>query len=214
MLYSLSTYNSSKLGYLIYSWDYYDKIETKCKTCGRVKTDISIKYWPPKFALEGGAEYPDLLSFVTPFADKCGVILSEKALKAFQSAEISGFHTNLIEVLDNPKNLKKEFPPHMPIYYYCCVTGNIALDYTTMHYRKKNMCPECGQYTWSRQRIGESALDLSTWDQSDLCKLTDYPNVYICTQRVVDVVKQNNLKGFSIASEKDIFLPLKHKKIC
>ena len=53
LLYSLSTYHSSKLGYLIYSWDYYDKTESKCETCGRSKIDLSLKYWPPIFSLEG-----------------------------------------------------------------------------------------------------------------------------------------------------------------
>lgn len=213
MLYSFDINNSCKYGYLTYTLDYYDIKDTKCETCGRTKQNIYLKYWPPKMTLEGGKKYPDFLNIVTPFVDRCGIVISERAFKAFQLEKISGFFAEPITVFDNPKNVKVESSVQIPNYYYCYVTGNISLDYLAMHYRKKNVCSECGQYTWSRQKIGESSLDYSTWDKSDICKLTDYPNVFICTQRVVDVIKRNKLKGVAIASEKDIFLPLKHQKI-
>ena len=214
MLYGFDINNSCKYGYLTYPLDYYDIKKAECETCGRTKQDVYLKYWPPKFALEGGKKHPDFLNVVTPFVDKCGMLISEKALKTFQSENISGFFAEPITVLDNPKNLKAEGSAQIPSYYYCYITGNISLDYLTMHYRKKNICLECGQYTWSRQKIGESALDYSTWDGSDICKLTDYPNKFVCTQRVVDVIKQNKLKGGALRSDKDLFLALKYQRIC
>lgn len=214
MFYYLSTHHSGRFGYVTYSLDYYDTEEIKCDACGRTVSSIHLKHWPPVFIMEGGKRYPDCLSVVTPFVDKCGMIVSEKALHVFQTEGISGFVAEPVEVLDNPKNKRSSSYSDMPAYYYIYVNGSISLDYHEMNYRKKNVCCECGEYTWSHQRVGESALDYSTWDQSDICKLIDYPNVFICTQKVVDVIKRNNLKGFSKATEKDIFLPLKSQKIC
>ena len=208
MFYCLSSYNSGRFCYVTYPWDYYDTKETKCDSCGRTIQNIQLNYWPPRFSLEGAKKYPDLLIVVTPFENKCGMIISEKALQVFQTENISGFFAEPIEVCDNPKNAKSAksaIALDVPNYYYIYINGNISLDYQKMHYRKKNVCNECGQYTWSRQKIGESALDYSTWDQSDICKLTDYPNIFVCTQRVIDAIKQNKLKGFAKASEKDIF---------
>ena len=214
MLYGLFPYCTNRLSYLRCSMDFYDKKETKCDTCGRTVTDIQLKYWPPKFVLNGGKRYPDWLHFVSPFDDKCGMILSEKALYAFQSEKVSGFVAEPVTIADNPKNTKNESLTNIPDYYYVYVKGSISLDYQKMHYRKKNVCCDCGQYTWSRQKIGESVLDYSTWDRSDICKLIDYPNCFVCTQKVIDVIKKYGLKGFSMLAEQDLFRILKARKIC
>lgn len=214
MLYSIEFNSSCKYGYLTYPRNYYYDEEDKCETCGRIKHNIILRYWPPKLSLEGGKKYPDFLRISTPFVNKCGMIISERTLRAFQTEGITGFFTEQIEILDNPKNAKSQMLSEFPNYYYCYVTGKISLDYLAMHYRKKNICSECGQYSWSREKIGQSVLDYTTWDNSDICKLTDYPNMFVCSQKVIDVIKHNNLKGAMIASDKDIFLTLKHLKIC
>ena len=106
MLYSFDINNSCKYGYLTYTLDYYDIKDTKCETCGRTKQNIYLKYWPPKMTLEGGKKYPDFLNIVTPFVDRCGIVISERAFKAFQLEKISGFFAEPITVFDNPKNVK------------------------------------------------------------------------------------------------------------
>ena len=204
MLYGLLAYHSNRLGYLTYPWDYYDAKETVCSSCGRSVNSHQLQYWPPHFSLEEGKRYPDCLDVVVPFQDKCGMILSEKALCTFQMADIRGFDYEPVRVSN---------APDMPNYYYIYVRGSISLDYKSMHYRKKNVCPECGQYTWSRQKIGESALDYASWDGSDICKLAEYPNKFVCTEKVIDVIKKNHLKGFARTSEQDIFRTLKAEKL-
>ncbi len=159
--------------------------------------------------LEGGKAYPDYLSVSIPFEDKCGLIVSEKALTAFQNEDITGYKAEPIQIKTD-----SECSTKAPQYYYLYVDGSISLDHNAMHYKKKNFCPECGSYNWSRQKIGESILDSSSWNQFDICKLVDYPNIFICTQKVIDVIKKYNLKGFTKSSESDIFLPLKAEKIC
>ena len=186
------------------------KINTcKCETCGREIQKCQLEYWPPKMILEGGKRYPDCLSVSIPFDDKCGLIVSEKALTAFQNEDITGYKAEQIQI-----KMNSEDSAEAPQYYYLYVDGRISLDYNAMHYKKKNFCSDCGSYNWSRQKIGESVLDHSSWNQCDICKLIDYPNIFICTQKVIDVIKKYNLKGFVKGAETDIFLPLKAEKIC
>ena len=214
MFYHLDARSSNRYCYVRYPWDYYSKEEQKCPACGRMVQTYKPDYWPPQFSLEGGKRYPDALSYETMFEEKCGMLLSKKALEAFQKEGITGFIAEPVTVIDNPECSASESDSGMPAYYCIYIQGRISLDYQAMHYRKKNYCEACGQYTWSRQKIGESALDASTWDQSDLCKLTDYPNSFICTSMVIEVIRKYRLKGFSKSEETDIFLPLKSKKVC
>lgn len=214
MFYRLDAYGSNRYCSVTYPWDYYSKQEQQCPACGRMVQTYKPNYWPPKFRLEGGKRYPDCLDYVTMFDEKCGMLLSKKALEAFQREGITGLITEPVTVIDHLKHNQSHSDSGMPEYYCVYIQGRISLDYQTMHYRKKNHCRSCGQYSWSRQKIGESALDVSTWDQSDLCKLTDYPNVFICTSKVIDVIRKYQLKGFSKSEETDIFLPLKSKKVC
>ena len=214
MLYGLLPYVSNRYSYATYSYDFYDNKEIICNTCARTKNIIQLRYWPPKITLEGGKRYPDCLYITSPFEDKCGMVLSDRALAAFRKENITGFVSEPITILDNIKNNQDQLLSSMPQYHYIYIKGKISLDYQKMHYRKKNICNECGEYTWSRIKIGESVIDYSTWDKSDLCKLEDYPNYFLCTQRVIDVIKKYKLKGFAKVSERDLFRTLKAEKIC
>ena len=212
MFYCLSSHPSNRYKYLIMDYDFY-KINTyQCNTCGREVKYCQLEYWPPKMFLEGGKRYPDHLSVSIPFDDKCGLVISEKAFEIFEKENINGYTAESIEINDDKSNT--EVSVEKPKYYYLYVNGSISLDYGAMHYKKKNYCPDCGTYNWSRQKIGESILDHSSWNQCDICKLVDYPNILICTQKVIDVIKKYNLKGFVKGAESDIFLPLKEEKVC
>ena len=214
MLYCLSQYASNRFKYIIMKHDFTESEKWVCDSCGRNVTSMRMKYWPPDLFLEGGKRYPDYFTIPMPFEDKCGMIVSEKALLAFQKEGVTGFESAPIKINDTDKRGRIIESPDMPKYYYLFVKGTISLDLKAMHYRKKNVCPACGSYTWSRQKIGDAALDYASWDQSDICKLTDYPNTFICTQKVIDVIKKNNLKGFYKNTEQDIFRPLRSEKIC
>lgn len=204
VLYCISGYVSNRYRYVVLDHDFYQKNEFVCRTCGRTVVSCELQSWPPRMRLEGGSRYPDLLTVSVPFPEKCGMIVSERALSAFRQEGITGFETYPVDFAD----------PIAPGYFFLTVTGSVSLNHQAMHLRKKHVCADCGSFSWSRQKIGESVLDSASWDGSDLCKLTDYPNIFLCTSRVVDVIRGNNLKGFTVRSESEIFQPLKAVKIC
>ena len=212
MFYCLSSHPSNLYKYVLMDYGFYRINNCRCNTCGREVKQCQLEYWPPKMILEGGKRYPDHLSVSIPFEDKCGLIVSEKALEAFDKENITGYLAEQIDIKDDRAH--SDNSTEIPKYYYLYVNGSISLDYSAMHYKKKNYCSDCGSYNWSRQKIGESILDHSSWNQCDICKLVDYPNLFICTQKAIDVIKKYNLKGFVKAAESDIFLPLKSEKIC
>ena len=209
MLYCISDHPSNRYQYVVMDHDYYTQSSASCDVCGRTVQSCQLVYWPPRMRLEGGKRFPDCLSVSVPFADKCGLIVSERALAVFQKEGITGFEAAPIEFHDTGTK-----PDGVPQYYYLSVKGTVSLDYGAMHYRKKNVCPACGGFHWSRQKVGVSVLDEASWDQCDLCKLADYPNIVLCTQKVIDVIRANSLKGFTKRADTEIFLPLKAVKIC
>ena len=204
MLYCLSGHTSNQYKYAVMDYDYYTAEGFVCGSCGREAQKLQLLSWPPGIRLEWGKRYPDHLSVSIPFEERCGFIVSEKALAVFQKAQLTGFEAAPLEIAgaDSPR------------YYFLTVIGSVSLDYGAMHYRKQNVCPECGSFRWSRQKIGISVLDQESWDGADFCKLVDYPNYFLCTQKVVDVIKREKLKGFMMRQESEIFMPLKDVKIC
>lgn len=206
LLYCISSHPSDRYKYAVMDYDYYMIESVPCGKCGRTTQRLHLLYWPPKIRFEGGKRYPDCLSVSVPFEDRCGIIVSERVLTVFEKEQLSGFEATPIEV--------SGVETDAPRYYYLTVTGSVSLDYRAMHYRKKNVCPDCGSFHWSRQKIGVSALDYASWDGSDFCKLVDYPNIFMCSPKVVDVIRAKKLKGFTMRMDAEIFLPLRDGKIC
>ena len=205
MFYCISGQPSNRYKYVVLDHGYYEIERFDCGDCGRTSQKCRLAYWPPRMRLEGGKRDPDFLSVSVPFEDKCGIIVSRKVLDAFLDENISGFQAAPINI---------ELDEEMPQYFYLTVTGRISLDYAAMRYRKKNDCPVCGSFVWSRQKIGESVLDHGSWDGADLCCLLDFPNLILCTQRVIDLIRAYQFKGACMRSESEVFLPLKDQKIC
>ncbi len=210
MFYCISSHPSNRYKYVVLDHGYYEIDRFECDDCGRTSQKCRLAYWPPKMRLEGGNRYPDFLSVSVPFEDKCGIIVSRKVLDAFLNENITGFLATPIDI-EVDRSFKYE---EVPQYFYLTVTGRISLDYAAMRYRKRNFCPVCGSYVWSRQKVGESVLDHGSWDGADLCSLMDFPNLFLCTQRVIDLVKGYKFKGACMRSESEVFLPLKAVKIC
>ena len=62
---------------------------------------------------------------------------------------------------------------------------------------QEEICSSCGRFEWNRQRLYPLYLDEETWDGSDICRVESIPGYIVCTERVVDLVKRQKLKGFS-----------------
>lgn len=192
MLYWLNNDDSSKFQYA-YKDSTLLRYETAdCPVCGR---RISTPYYSddvPNLLLEGGRQYPDYLSFCG--AGRQMFLLSEKALEIFEKCNVSGYAGyQLIETNDFTTKDKR----FCCKYYSLNITGRVDLDMAMMHIKKKRLCAECNQFTWSRTRLQPYFLDQNSWDGSDLCLLTSIPGYKLCTSRVKDIIERFRLTGFS-----------------
>ena len=161
--------------------------KSDCDVCGRTVSSWRFE-GPHKLLLEGKQIYPDRLLF-------CGaggpmLILSEHAVDTLQEKGITGMEAwQPIAATYNDQ----EAPPYLLIQ----TCGTIALDYKRMGLKKKKVCNACGSFEWNRQRLSPLFLDESTWDGSDLCRVSDIPGYLICSERFVQTVKETRLTGFS-----------------
>lgn len=164
-----------------------------CPNCGREVVSPTYIGNAPHLILEGGRKFPDFLQF-------CGAgnrltIVSENALNIFERESVSGYDEYLncqIEVASTFKDVN-----NVPNYYSLNVSGSVDLDLQAMHLRRKKVCSSCGQFEWSRTRIGVYIVDEKTWDSSDICFLKSMPGIKLCSSKFVEIVNSNNLAGFS-----------------
>ena len=162
-----------------------------CNTCGRELSSWSFD-GSHRLVSEGGAEYPDRLMFTG--AGGPLFILSDTAVQAFEKNGITGIsESSPIDILQEEALPLTDAPPQ---YMLAQISGKIELDFKKMGLKKKKLCASCGRFEWNRQRLYPLFLNEETWDGSDFCKVESIPGYIICTNRVVQLVKEQKLKGF------------------
>ena len=145
-----------------------------------------------RLILEGGKRYPDYLQF-------CGageplVLLSQRAVDVFKQNAITGFsYKEAVLVCDE----EGEPLPDATQYFAMEVRGRAEPDFGAMHLKRKHCCPQCGQFSWNRQRLEPLILDRDFWDGSDICRIESVPGYCICSERFQKLVEENGLTGFS-----------------
>lgn len=78
---------------------------------------------------------------------------------------------------------------------------------------EKGTCPECGQFELNRLRPCPVAMDISSWNGLDVCRLGLYPHRLIVTEKVLAAARKAKLNGMAYAEESDILYALKSKKL-
>lgn len=169
----------------------YDRFN--CPQCNRPFAKPRYESKVPHLLLEGGRKNPDYLQF-------CGAgrqlfVVSEKTLDLFEQNKISGYTEATQVTTERIDHREQDLP--CPNYYALSITGKIDLDLAQMHVKKKNICASCGQFDWSRMRLEPIFLNPTTWDGSDLCRLTSIPGLSVSSKRIKDLVDRYNLTGFS-----------------
>lgn len=191
--------------YYCYAWTMigaqHEMIE--CAKCGR-KTLNSFSISDNAFLLiEGGKKLPDFLQF-------CSVglyfFVSSTVVNLFEENNISGYY------VEKAIPLFREVKGEMKIvddaqYYSLKVTGQVDFDLKAMHLKKKNLCNSCGQFDWSIQRLSivDTKLDMNTWDQSDICRVSSSPGHIVCSDKVAQLIDQKKLTGVHMQEEKNMF---------
>lgn len=165
-----------------------------CHECGRKKSSILYSCDKHQLVIEGGKSYPDFLQFCGA-GDKF-ILLSYRAIEAFKESKISGFIADCKPKLFKSVNDNIFVADDAPDYYIVRITGKVDYDFQAMFLKKKKQCNTCGQYDLNRKRLFPAFIDIKTWDGSDFCSLITFANRIICSEQVVEVVKNFNLTGF------------------
>ncbi len=167
-----------------------------CGACGRVVAEMTFNGMQHALLMEGGKEYPDFLSFTG--AGKQLFLLSDRAVECLRENEITGFsNVEPVTVCDK----KGENLTDAPRYWHLEITGCVDLEFSAMQLKKRRICPSCGQFDWNRQRIPALVLDESSWDGSDLCRISCIPGFTVCSDKFRATVLENALTGFAFSEE-------------
>jgi len=177
---------------------------SECAECGR-KFYSSVKMTDDAFLLiEGGKKVPDFLDKSQGGLD---LYVSSIVIDLFEANNISGYRVE--KEIPLFREVKKDkFQKVDDVRYYgLTITGKIDFDLKAMHLKKKHVCNSCGRFDWSIQRLSaiDTKLDMSTWDQSDICSVSSSPGHIVCSDKVKNLIDQKKLTGVHIQEEKDMF---------
>ena len=195
MFYKLQDAHPRTYQYAFMDLSFAGYTKSICAGCGRENTAAGFS-GPHRLAAEGGPRYPDYL----PFSGAGGpmLILSERAVTVFRENGITGIGAvTPVAVVKFDHGTEVPLPESAPDYYQVTISGTVDLDLPQMCLKKKRVCPDCGGFSWNRQRMPKMFLDESTWDGGDLCRVASIPGYVICSETVVTLVKKHQLKGFA-----------------
>lgn len=193
MLYWLEHDTLKKFQYVYKDESFEGYSRSICPQCNRQIGTPHYKHKVPHLILEGGSVYPDYLQFCGAGNRLC--LISGKALDIFEENGITGYSEYQLVVSESL--IQGGSIDRLPDYYCLNISGRIDFDFTTMHIKKKRVCPQCGQFEWSRMRLEPIFLDQNTWDGSDLCLVDSIPGFRVCTERLRKVIQEHRLTGFS-----------------
>ena len=204
MLYTLSIHSSNRYAYAWRDRGFGGFDRTHCPSCGREIANPFPRIFPRAYEVEGGAKYPDFLEFTgVPVGD---FLCSARVIDLLREAEISGLGEIESIPVFRVKGAKVE-PVSEPVYQLAPIIGRVELDLFAMKLKKKNLCPACGRFTWSRERLYTipAALDMDTWSGHDFCRVGDFPAMFVCNERVAEVIRKHKLTGVEMGPIADMF---------
>ena len=174
----------------------------KCQVCGRNIAHPLPPTGEEGYILEGGKQFPDFLGYG---GGGIYFIISDRVLNAFGENGVTGYD-KAVEVPVYRK-YRRELIRQDAVYYSVNITGSIDFDLKAMALKKKNRCPSCGQFDWSRQRLYliKTVFDMNTWDGSDLCRIDSFPGHIVCTEKVKGVIEKYRFAGAELRTEDRIF---------
>ena len=199
MLYEMDCTGSGVYRYAQKDLSFAGWKEVICPGCGRRVSLPVYSESNPVLVLEGGKKYPDFLQFCGAGSLSNGgrlIVLSEKALTVFREEGISGMGECKPVAFDSSE-ASRYCVDDAPAYYALNITGSVDLDYSAMsNLKRKNFCPTCRQFDWSRKQFGRFILDANTWSGHDICRLASMPGVVFASEKLKRVVRKHKLTNF------------------
>lgn len=198
--YGMSSDQNPKFVYakMIVEGNAYAKVE--CPVCHK-ETKAPPSIYNLTATLSKGSIFPDMLCFAPASWMK---VISEKALTVFKENNVAGFIPHKLKIVDSKKN-----PLSGLNYYILEIIGYANIDYDKMGTRVTEYCKCCGYRKFENwENVHEQNwLIEDTWDGSDIF------TVNLCTRKVLQVVYENQLTGFSFKHGIDTGNALKQYEI-
>lgn len=174
----------------------------KCPNCGVIDSIDLVFQGEDALLVDGAKKYPDFMRY-----GSVGLtfIISDRVMEVFKKEKITGYDTAKKVPLYRSrygKLVKQEKE-----YYMLNITGSVELDLKAMSLKKKNVCPLCGSFKWSRQRLYTiaSVFDMSTWDGSDICRIKSFPGLIMISDRLKEIFEEHKFTGASLKKQNEIF---------
>ncbi len=206
MLYALNIRSSNRYAYAFSNRGCPGWERTTCAQCGRTVSTPCPQTDPDEYELEGGSRYPDFLEFTGAWVGEHPFLLSAQAYDLFCEAGISGLDT--VKPVSVVRKAGGQWTSVTePRYHQALVIGTVELDLPAMNLKRKQLCPACGQFGWSRERLYTvpATLDMETWSGHDLCRVGDFPAILVCSERVTEVICKHKLTGAQIKPIEELF---------
>ena len=204
MRYTLSIHSSNRYAYAFRDRGFEGYDRTPCPSCGREIATPLPRTAPRAYEVEGGAKYPDFLEFTGVAVGD--FLCSARVIDLLREAGISGLgEVEPVSIVRTKSSTA--VATASPDYFRIPVIGRVELDLPAMKLKKKNLCPACGQFSWSRERLYTipAALDMDTWSGHDLCRVEDFPAMTVCSEWVAEVIRKHKLTGAEIKPVADMF---------
>ena len=195
-------YSEYKYCYAVENLAFVGFKKEKCSSCGCQDANEMIFQGDDALLIGGAKKYPDFMLYGSVGLN---FIVSESVMKVLQEEKITGYNEAKKVSLYRSrygKLVKQEVD-----YYMINITGSIDLDLKSMSLKRKNVCPLCGSFKWSRQRLytSDSIFDMSTWDGSDICRVQSFPGHIMISDRLKEIFEKHKFTGASFKKQNEIF---------
>ena len=195
-------YSEYKYCYAVKNLSFVGYKREECPTCKRQVVKDEIYEGEDAFLIDGAKKFSD-------FMQSCGAgtyfIVSERVMNVLRENNVSGFD----EAKKVPlyRSRYRKLIKQEQEYYIINITGSIDLNLKAMALKRKHVCPECGSFDWSRQRlyIFDSVFDMNTWDGSDICRIKSFPGYVMISDKLKEIFEAHKFTGATYKKESDIF---------
>ena len=125
------------------------------------------------------------------------IIISDKLLDIFKKQNVKGYNIKPIKIRKSKKILKNE-------YYELIVTGKGTLDLSKSGISLVTNCKYCGLVQYSSFHNG---LIIKSWDKSDIFITPEYPKYVLITERLKDILLNNNIRYIPFIESSKLIWP-------
>lgn len=195
-------YSEYKYCYAVNNLAFVGLKEEKCPHCGCQDATQLVFQGDDALLIDGAKSYPDCMLYGSV---GLSFIVSERVMEVLRQENITGYDE--AKKVSLYRSRYGKLVKQDPNYYMINITGSIDLDLKAMSLKKKNVCPMCGSFKWSRQRLYtiDSVFDMSTWDGSDICRIKSFPGYIMISDRLKEIFEKHKFTGASFKKENEIF---------